>query len=250
MNVLGTRDRVTAEEDGAPPEYQPGGSAGNDEEAGYQPASPCRAIRTYTPVKERKTLMTNSGTTATAPSTPTDQLAKGTRLTPQAAAVYLARLLHDKALATSNPAATLDDIADGLPEVMPGVFADMGTAPDLAAVLLPEVSDRIWAFTVVAHARAEVGDDYGYVLDILADNVRNGRDPQAVRDEVPRVVAKIRASRITARIWEARDAADGSWAKILDIVLETIEEGADPQAVIDQVVDLMRQSIDARKAAA
>ncbi|MDX2858174.1 hypothetical protein PV338_18315, partial [Streptomyces scabiei] len=144
----------------------------------------------------------------------------------------------------------LDDIADDLAEVMPKVFAEMGTASDLAAVLLPEVADRIWAFTVVAHARAEVGDDYGYVLDILADNLRNGRDPQAVRDEVPRVVAKLRASRVLGRIWEARDAADGPWAKILDIVLETIEEGADPQAVIDQVVGLMRQSIDARKAAA
>jgi transcriptional regulator with XRE-family HTH domain len=31
---------VIAEEDGASPEYQPGESAGNDEEAGYQPASP------------------------------------------------------------------------------------------------------------------------------------------------------------------------------------------------------------------
>ncbi|MDX2859757.1 GIY-YIG nuclease family protein, partial [Streptomyces scabiei] len=43
--------------------------------------------------------------TAGTPSTPTGQQADDTRLTPQAAAVYLARLLHDQALATSNPAA-------------------------------------------------------------------------------------------------------------------------------------------------
>lgn len=73
MNVLGPRDQVTAEENGASPVYQPGESARNDEEAGYQPASPSRAIRTYTPVKERKTLMTNSATTATTPSTPASQ---------------------------------------------------------------------------------------------------------------------------------------------------------------------------------
>ncbi|MDX3708763.1 hypothetical protein PV733_07215 [Streptomyces europaeiscabiei] len=164
-----------------------------------------------------------------------------TRLNHKAVAVYLARLLHDQALAEDNPAKTLDDIADSLPEVMPEVFAEMGTAPDLAALLLPEVADRMWAFTVVAHARAEVGDDYGYVFDILADNVRNGRDPQAVRAEVPRVVEKIRASRITARIWEARDAAEGPWAGILDIVLAAIEEGADPQAVLDQTLGLMER---------
>ncbi|MDX3277869.1 GIY-YIG nuclease family protein [Streptomyces scabiei] len=156
----------------------------------------------------------------------------------------------DERATAGTPSTPTGQQADDLAEVMPKVFAEMGTASDLAAVLLPEVADRIWAFTVVAHARAEVGDDYGYVLDILADNLRNGRDPQAVRDEVPRVVAKLRASRVLGRIWEARDAADGPWAKILDIVLETIEEGADPQAVIDQVVGLMRQSIDARKAAA
>ncbi len=40
MNIRGLRDQVTAEENGASPVYQPGESAGNDEEAGYQPASP------------------------------------------------------------------------------------------------------------------------------------------------------------------------------------------------------------------
>lgn len=177
----------------------------------------------------------------------TDPHADEIRLTHKAAAVYLANELYAQALTQDNPAATLDDIADALNDVMPAVFKTLGTDEQLAAVLLPEVADRIWAFVVVAHARAEVGAGYEYVLDILADNVRHGRDPQAVRDEVPQVVAKIRASRITARIWEARDKADGPWAGILDIVLAAIEDGADPQAVIDQTVGLMNKAIAERR---
>ncbi|MDX2829469.1 hypothetical protein [Streptomyces scabiei] len=172
-----------------------------------------------------------------------------TRLTHKAAAVYLANELYTQALTQDDPAKTLDDIADALPDVMPAVFKATGTSEQLAAALLPEVADRIWAFVVVAHARAEVGDDYGYVLDVLADNVRHGRDPQAVRDEVPQVVAKIRASRIVGRLWEARDAAEGPWAQMLDVLLAAIEEGADPQAVCDQALGLMQQ-VRAEKTAA
>jgi hypothetical protein len=168
-------------------------------------------------------------------TTPADD----TRISHKAAAVHLANELYAQALTQDNPAATLDDIADSLHEVMPAVFKTLGTDEQLAAALLPEVADRIWAFVVVAHARAEVGEGYEYVLDILADNVRHGRNPQAVRDEVPQVVAKLRAGRIVGRLWEARDAADGPWQKILDILLAAIDEGADPQAVVDQALALM-----------
>ncbi|MGW1669036.1 hypothetical protein [Streptomyces sp. NPDC002324] len=161
-------------------------------------------------------------------------LADDTHTTNKAVAVYLANQLYAQALKEDNPAATLDDIADALP----AVFAEMGATD----TLLPEVADRVWAFVIVAYARAEVGDDYGYVLDILADNVRHGRDPQAVRDEVPRVVEKIRASRIVGRLWEARDAVEGPWTAILDILLAEIDKGADPQAVLDQAADLMHQA--------
>lgn len=136
--------------------------------------------------------------TATAPSTPTDQHATeactpdDTRLPYKAAALSLTRSLYDEALKTPNPAKTLDDIADSLAEVMPEVFNTVGIAPDLAKVLLPEVTDRIWAHTVVEHARAEAGDDYGWVFDLLADSLKQGGDPAAVRADVPRVAEKIR----------------------------------------------------------
>ncbi|MFM9604281.1 hypothetical protein [Streptomyces turgidiscabies] len=40
LNFLGLSDPIASEENGTAPRYQPGASAGNDEEAGYQPASP------------------------------------------------------------------------------------------------------------------------------------------------------------------------------------------------------------------
>jgi hypothetical protein len=116
----------------------------------------------------------------------------GTRLAHQAAAVYVANKIYDEAIATTNPAATLDDISDALPEVMPEVFKTMGTVSGLAEDLLPEVTNRVWAFTVVAHARADVGNGYGYVLDVMADSLRRGADPQAVRAEVPPIVKRLR----------------------------------------------------------
>lgn len=173
-----------------------------------------------------------------------------TRLTYKAGAVYLANALYAQALKEDDPAATLDEIANDLPEVMTETFEETGTNEQMAAVLLPELVDRVWAFTVVAHARAEAEDGYEYVFDLMADGLKRGADAKTVRAEVPRVVEKLRASRITARIWEARDAADGPWAGILDIVLATIEKGADPQAVIDQVVGLMERVIDEKSAPA
>lgn len=182
------------------------------------------------------------------PSLPADD----TRTTALAAALYIAGYGYKLALASPNPAARLDDMCDAVAELwdeitprLPKKFA--GTGLQFAETMRAAVADRLWAFTVVEQARADVGEDFGYVLDILAGNLKNGRDPQAVRDEVPQVVAKIRASRITARIWEARDQADGPWAGILDIVLAAIEDGADPQAVIDQTVGLMNKAIAERR---
>jgi len=126
----------------------------------------------------------------TTPATPDD-----TAITYQACALYLARSLYDQALRTLDPAATLDTIADSLPEAMPEVFQLLGTAPDLADVLRPAVADRIRAFAVVEHARAEGGDDYGWVFGLMADALRQGGDPQTVRAEVPRVVERVRAGR-------------------------------------------------------
>ncbi|MEH0627877.1 hypothetical protein [Streptomyces stelliscabiei] len=126
-------------------------------------------------------------------------LADDTLLSHKAVAVYLANELYAEVLKQDNPAATLDDIADALPDL----FATMGATD----TLLPEVADRVWAFSAIAHARAEVGDAYGYVLDILADNVRHGRDPQAVRDEVPRIVARLRIENAISTAVDAITAA-------------------------------------------
>lgn len=122
-----------------------------------------------------------------------DAMPGDTRITYLAASVYLTNKLHDEAMKQDDPAKTLDDIADALPEIMPGVFADMGTAPDLAAALLPLVVDRIWAFTVVEHARAAADPGYRYVFGILADGLRNGGDPASVRADVKRVTERFAA---------------------------------------------------------
>lgn len=137
--------------------------------------------------------MSNSAMTATAPSTRDDQRVEQ-RQTCEAAAVHLANTLYDEARATSNPAATLDNIADALPEVMPEVFRVMHTSPDLAAALLPAVTDRVWAYAGVEHARAEAGDGYGYVFDLLVDNLRKGGDPHVARTTALDVPRRIRES--------------------------------------------------------
>lgn len=165
-----------------------------------------------------------------------------TSLTYRAVALYLATSVYDEARKTKNPAATLDDISDALPEVLPKVFKNQDTAPAQAATLLPEVTNFVWTFTVIEHARADIGDEYGYVLDILADSLKGGADPKAIRDDVPCVVKKLLDSGIVHRIQEARDEADGPWAEILDIFLNEIREGADPQAVLDRALVLMSQA--------
>ncbi|MEH0642861.1 hypothetical protein QBB33_15565 [Streptomyces scabiei] len=161
------------------------------------------------------------------------------RTNAMAAALYIARYGYKLAVASPNPAARLDDMCDTVAEVwdeitprLPKKFA--GADREFAETMRAAVADRLWAFTVVAHAKAEAGDSFGYVFDVLADSLNNGADPQTVRAEVPRVAARV-------RIHQARANADGPWAGILDILLAAIEEGADPQQVIDQALALMAQ---------
>jgi hypothetical protein len=163
------------------------------------------------------------------------------RVTALAAALHVANTTYTQALKMPNPAVTLDNICDALPEVLPQVLGVIKTTPELAKVLTDDITDRLWAYTVVEHARAEADEGYNYVFDLLADSLKHGTGPQAVRDEVPRVVKLLGISGTVARIWEARDAASGSWAQILDIVLAEIEKGADPHAVLDQTLGLMAQ---------
>ena len=165
-----------------------------------------------------------------------------TPLTCKAGALYIATAAYTEALTTTNPAATLDDIADALPTVMPEVFAELGTASDLAAALLPEIRNLVWAFTAIEYARTEAADHgCGYLFDYLAELLKQGADPHHIRRDALAAPARLRAAHITARLWEARDKAEGPWAGILDILLAEIDKGADPQAVVDQVLGLMAQ---------
>ncbi|MDQ0831923.1 hypothetical protein QF032_003767 [Streptomyces achromogenes] len=112
-------------------------------------------------------------------------------ITALAAAVFIARAAYREALAMPDPAATLAVIADNLPEVMPEIFAGLDTKPDVAAVILPAVAERVQAFTVVERARTTWDPDYGYVLDVLADGLKKGSDPATVQADVHRIAGHL-----------------------------------------------------------
>ncbi|MFF9036398.1 hypothetical protein ACF090_13110 [Streptomyces sp. NPDC014892] len=114
------------------------------------------------------------------------------RITYKAAGIYLAEQLYGQALKEDNPAAALDDIANAIPDTMPRVFQDMGTAPDLAAALLPSITGLVWAFTAIEHSRIEAGDGYGYLFDYMAGLLKNGADPNAIRRDALAAPARIR----------------------------------------------------------
>jgi hypothetical protein len=139
--------------------------------------------------------MSNSATTATTPSTSTTISSADTepRITALAGALYVANAAYTEALTTSTPAATLDNICDALPEVMPEVLGVLKTTPELTKVLTDAVADRLWAYTAVEHARAEAGDGYGYIFDLLAENLRAGGDPQMARTTALAVPGRLRA---------------------------------------------------------
>ncbi|MFE9170851.1 hypothetical protein ACFYNZ_15210 [Streptomyces kebangsaanensis] len=126
------------------------------------------------------------------------QAANEPRLTHQAAAVHVANLIYTEACATPDRAATLDDICDTLPEVLPQAFQATGTNPDLAAALLPAVTDRLWAYTAVEHGRAAAGHQHGYVFDLLVDGLRSGANPQTVRADACRIAKQLRTEHAKA----------------------------------------------------
>jgi hypothetical protein len=122
-----------------------------------------------------------------------DQAPAGTRITYEAAAVYLAGNVYDEALKQDDPAKTLDDIADALPDTMTSVFKAMGTDREFREVLRPAVTDQIWAYTAIEYARAEAGDGYGYLFDWLVEKLRAGADPHAVRTAALDAPRRLRA---------------------------------------------------------
>ncbi|MET7779601.1 hypothetical protein ABZU94_29895 [Streptomyces mirabilis] len=122
-----------------------------------------------------------------------------TRLTYLQAAVFITNQLEAEAVKTADPAKTLGNILDALPEVMPQVFQKMGTAQGLVKALQPEVADRLQALRDIYAARAEVGTDFGYVFEVMADAMRRGASAQAMHAQVPGVLQRVRAEK-AARI--------------------------------------------------
>ncbi|USQ86999.1 hypothetical protein NFX46_26750 [Streptomyces phaeoluteigriseus] len=114
------------------------------------------------------------------------------RYTALAAALYVANAAYTEALKMPNPAATLDDICDALPEVMPQVLGVVKTTPELTEVLKDAIADRLWAYTAIEYARTEAGDGYGYVFDLLIEALEKGGDPHVIRADALDVPRRIR----------------------------------------------------------
>ncbi|MFJ4617388.1 hypothetical protein [Streptomyces sp. NPDC088812] len=114
------------------------------------------------------------------------------RATALAGALYVANAVYDEARATPVPAATLDGICDAFPEIAPEALRVLNTTPEMAEVLRGAVADRLRAYTAIEHSRIEAGDGYGYIFDLLADNLRAGADPVSVRTDALRVPERLR----------------------------------------------------------
>lgn len=120
------------------------------------------------------------------------------RLTFRQAAVFIVNRLEDEAVKTADPAQTLGNILDALPEAMPDVFKKTGTAPDLAEALQPEVAERVAAMRDLYHARATAGEAYTEILDVMLRAIRDGADPADVCERVLQLMGQVRSERAGA----------------------------------------------------
>lgn len=126
----------------------------------------------------------------------TNPTADEPRITALAAALYVANATYTAACKMPNPAATLDDILDSLPEVLPQVLGVVKTTPELTEVLKDDITERLWAYAAIEYARIEAGDGYGYLFDFLVEKLRAGADPHTVRTtalDVPRRIRDLAA---------------------------------------------------------
>lgn len=106
------------------------------------------------------------------------------RLTYRQAAVFVTNRLEAEAVKTADPAETLGNILDTLPEVMPEVFHKMGTPAELAEALRPEVTNRVRFIRDLYRARAKADPAYAEILNIMLDATRDGADPADVSSQV------------------------------------------------------------------
>ncbi|MET9099619.1 hypothetical protein [Streptomyces antibioticus] len=118
------------------------------------------------------------------------------RITALAAARYVANTTAAEARKTPDPAATMDDICTAWPEVAPQVLRVTKSTPQQAEVLTAAVANWLRAHTAVEHARAEAGDGYGFVFDLLVEGLEKGADPDTIRTtalDMPRRIRNLAA---------------------------------------------------------
>ncbi|MFF7884283.1 hypothetical protein ACH40F_29310 [Streptomyces sp. NPDC020794] len=121
-----------------------------------------------------------------------EHIASETPVTYKAAALYVATAAYNEALTTPNPAATLDDMRDALPEIMPDVCKVVSAAREFTETLRATIADYLRAYTAIEHARIEAGDGYSYLFDLLAEGLQNGVDPQITRTTALAAPGRIR----------------------------------------------------------
>lgn len=113
-----------------------------------------------------------------------------TRITQQMGAAYVANSIETEALKTDDPAKTLGDVLDALPEVLPQVFRKMDTDPGLGEALRPEITRRVRYLRDIHTARAAGDDDTREIWDILLGAIRKGSDPGDVVDHLIGLISR------------------------------------------------------------
>lgn len=111
-----------------------------------------------------------------------------------AAGMYIATAAYDEALRHPRPVATLDNMCDGLAEIAPEIARVLKTEAnaEFAEALRAATVTPLWAFTAIERGRAEAGDEFGYLFDLLADSLRGGADPDMVGKTALGAPARIR----------------------------------------------------------
>ncbi|MYV42905.1 hypothetical protein GT030_29580 [Streptomyces sp. SID1328] len=112
-----------------------------------------------------------------------------------AVGLYLASVGYTEALRMPDPARTLDTMCDTVAEIMPDlckvVAAEDGG--EFAEELRAATTVRLRAYSAIEHARADVGDGYNFVFDLLAESLDKGGDPDHIRTAAADVPGRIRA---------------------------------------------------------
>jgi hypothetical protein len=123
------------------------------------------------------------------------------RISLVAAGRYCAAAAYDEALRMPNPVATLDRMLATLDEIVPSMAAVITTTvgADFAEALRDATAGPLHAYAAIEHARVDAGDGYGYLFDYLADGLKRGADPQAIRKAAEAAPKRLRDQAEAAR---------------------------------------------------